>query len=210
MKSGKMATTNSRIVLVCLILGAGQFANSFDAMSIMDIRDVLRFGRETIMDILESWELIRPKTPGDEENSFPFVYRMEKELRNRISLISHKIDIYQEKMEMRVETVIAKLLTDLPLQSKLDDQLRMIDQYVAQINDLYNNFLNYVEAPRNYERYTLEDFARTCVSSRSGALPNLLKSIHRLLIPNADQTFTKSILVLLANQMQVSSKNEVQ
>ncbi|XP_076160472.1 chemokine-like protein orion isoform X2 [Ptiloglossa arizonensis] len=171
----------------------------------MDVKDILRFGRETMMDILESWELIRHKNPGEENVGFPFVYRMEKEIKNSISEISNKIDTYQEKMETRVDTVIAKILTDLPLQERLNQKLHMIDQYVSQINDLYQNFLKFVETHRKYEKYTLEDFARTCVSSRSGALPDLLKSIHRLFVPSSDNIFSRSVLVLLANQMKDAS-----
>ena len=200
------ATSNSKIFYVCLVLSFGGFANSFDGLSIMDIKDVLRFGVDTMRDVLESWEMIRPKTPGDEENSLPFVYRMEKELRNSISRVSDKIEIYQNRMEIRVDAVVARLLTDLPLQEKLDLNLRLLDQYIGQINDLYYNFVTYVTATAKYERYTLEDFARTCVSSRSGALPDLLKRIHRLLVPHSDADFNASILVLLANKMQVSSE----
>ncbi|XP_076675055.1 chemokine-like protein orion isoform X1 [Andrena cerasifolii] len=196
------AISNSKIVCVCLMLSFGGYANSFDGLSIMDIKDILRFGVDTMRDVLESWEMIRPKSPGDEENTLPFVYRMEKELRNSISRVSDNIEIYQNRMEMRVDAVVAKLLTDLPLQEKLDQNLRMLDQYIGQINDLYYNFVMYVTATTKYERYTLEDFARTCVSSRSGALPDLLKRIHRLLVPHPDADFNASILVLLANKMQ--------
>lgn len=188
-----------------MLINAGHITNGLDSFSIMDVKDILRFGRETMMDILESWELIRHKNPGEENVGFPFVYRMEKEIKNSISEISNKIDTYQEKMETRVDTVIAKILTDLPLQERLNQKLHMIDQYVSQINDLYQNFLKFVETHRKYEKYTLEDFARTCVSSRSGALPDLLKSIHRLFVPSSDNIFSRSVLVLLANQMKVSS-----
>ncbi|XP_076285669.1 chemokine-like protein orion isoform X1 [Lasioglossum baleicum] len=204
---------NTKILLFCLIIGFQPFANGFDSMSIMDIKDILRFGRETVVDILESWEMLQPKKPGDEENTFPFVYRMEKELKNRISSVSSKIDVFQRKMAMHIDLIMTKLLADLPLQESLDHKLSQIDRYVGQINDLYDNFVVYAVSSTTYDRFTLEDFATTCVSSRSGALPDILKSIHRLLVPASDQTLSRSILVLLAKQMdeaasQICSENQ--
>ncbi|XP_033321630.2 chemokine-like protein orion isoform X1 [Megalopta genalis] len=206
-----MVAMGIKTILVCLLINVGPPVNSFDAMSIMDIKDMLRFGRETLVDILESWEMIRHKEPNDEENSFPFVYRMEKELRNRISLVSNKIDLYQMKMGMHIDSVLAKLLTDLPLQENLNNKLHLMDGYTGKINDLYANFIYYSKSPINYEKFTLEDFAATCVSSRSDALPDILKSIHRLLVPSND--LSGSILVLLAKQMneaasQICSENQ--
>ncbi|XP_031848288.1 chemokine-like protein orion isoform X1 [Nomia melanderi] len=200
-----MLLTRTKTIYLCLIISLCPLASSMDSLSLLDIKDILRFGRETMMDILESWEMIRPKSPNDEENSFPFVYRMEKEIKNRITQVSDKIDIYQRKMEIRINTILPKLLTDLPLQEDLNSKLHALDQYLGQIDDLYYNFEFYIKSTEKYEKYTLEDFALTCVSSRSGALPDLLKSIHRLLVPSADETFSKSILVLLGKQMNEAS-----
>ncbi|XP_043254591.1 uncharacterized protein LOC122398605 isoform X1 [Colletes gigas] len=201
-----MKAINLKIIYFCVLISLGQFTNGHfsETYSVTDIRELVRFGRETMMDILESWELIRPRDPN-EDVSYPFVNKMEKEIQNRISRVSSKINIFQDRMEIRFDMVVAKLLTELPLQEQLDQKLRTIDQYVGQINDLYNNFLIYAKTQRKYEKYTLEDFATTCVSSRSGALPDLLKSIHRLLVPTNDKLFTKSVLVLLSNQMRDAS-----
>lgn len=188
--------------MICL----SPLASSMDSLSLLDIKDMLRFGRETMTDILESWEIIRPKKPNEEENGYPFVYRMEKEIKNRIAMLSNKIDLYQRKLEIHIDTILPKLLTDLPLQENLNSKLRTLDQYVGQINDLYYNFEFYVKKTDKYEKYTLEDFALTCISSRSGALPDILKNIHRLLIPSADKTSNSSILVLLGKQMNVSTR----
>ncbi|XP_015431568.1 PREDICTED: uncharacterized protein LOC107187895 isoform X1 [Dufourea novaeangliae] len=200
-----MTTSKVKITYFFLIISLGQFANGFDFTDIMDLKDILRFGRETLVEILESWELLRPTNSGNEENSYPFVYRMEKELRNRISILSNKIDNYQQKMEIRFDTIVAKLLIDLPLQESLNQKLLAVDEYVGQIDDLYHNFITYSDSPRKYSTLTLQDFAMTCISSRSGAVPDLLKSIHRLLVPTGDQTFSRSILVLLAKRMNEES-----
>lgn len=196
-----MATINLKIIFIC-ILCAGQFTYSFE-FGYVDVKDLIKFGHEVVIDIFESWDFIRPKD-SEYDNNLPFVHRMEKELKNRISKISQQIDTFQEQIDVRLDSIVAKLLTEMPLQERLDQKLRMIDQFVGKINDLYNVFHLYSKAPNKYERYTLEDFARTCVSSRSDALPDLLKSIHRLFVPSPDEILSRSVLILLANQMQVS------
>ncbi|XP_050578419.1 uncharacterized protein LOC126916546 isoform X1 [Bombus affinis] len=194
-----MATINLKIIFICMLC-AERFTYSFE-FGYVDVKDLIKFGHEVVIDIFESWDLIRPKD-SEYDNNLPFVHRMEKELKNRISKISQQIDIFQEQIDMRLDSIVAKLLTEMPLQERLDQKLRMIDQFVGKINDLYKVFHLYSKAPDKYERYTLEDFARTCVSSRSDALPDLLKSIHRLFVPSPDEILSRSVLILLANQMQ--------
>ncbi|XP_078045689.1 chemokine-like protein orion isoform X1 [Augochlora pura] len=196
-----MAATRLKTILVCLLISLGPPVNSFDTMSIMDIKDLLRFGKEMAIDVFESWNMIRQKEPGEENDDFPFVYRMERELRKRISLISDKLDFYQAKMGMQLDSVLAKLLTDLPLEEAINHKLRSMDAYIEKVNDLYTNFIFYSKSPINYEKFTLEDFAQTCVSSKSDALPDILRSIHRLLVPSNSLSFDDSLLVLLAKQM---------
>lgn len=200
-----MILMKTKMIYLCLMICLSPLTSSMATVSLIDIKDMLRFGRETMMDILESWELIRPKKPNEDDNGYPFIYRMEKEIKNRIAMVSNKIDLYQRKLEIHIDMILPKLLTDLPLQENLNSKLHTLEQHVGQINDLYYNFEFYVKRTDKYEKYTLEDFALTCVSSRSGALPDILKNIHRLLVPSADTTSNSSILVLLGKQMNVST-----
>ncbi|XP_076754957.1 chemokine-like protein orion isoform X1 [Xylocopa sonorina] len=198
-----MATITSKMILICLLLSLGKFTNSVK-FGYVDVVDLIKFGHEVMTNVLESWELVNPRDP-EFENSLPFIHRMERELKTHISRVSHKIDRFQEQMDVRLDTIVAKLLTEIPLQERLDQKLRMIDQSVGQINDLYNIFELYSMAPDKYAKFTLEDFARTCVSSRSGALPDLLKRIHRLFVPSPDEILSRSVIILLANQMAEAS-----
>lgn len=170
----------------------------------VDVKDLIKFGHEVIGYAFESWDFIRPKD-SEYDNSLPFIHKTETELKNRISKVSQQISTFEERMDIHLDTVMNQILTQMPLQQRLDEKLRIIEQFVGQISDLYNHFHLYTKTPDKYERYTLEDFAKTCVSSRSGALPDLLKSIHRLFIPSPDEILNRSILILLANQMQVSN-----
>ncbi|KAK1133607.1 hypothetical protein K0M31_011408 [Melipona bicolor] len=195
-----MTAISCKIIFICLLLSVEQFTYS-SQFGFVDVKDLIKFGNEVIMYAFESWDLIRPKD-SEYDNSLPFIHRMEKELKNRISKVSQQIGTFEEHMDIHLDTITNQILTQIPLQERLDEKLRIIEQYVGQISDLYNDFHLYSKTPDKYERYTLEDFAKTCVSSRSGALPDLLKSIHRLFVPSPDEILNRSILILLANQMQ--------
>lgn len=198
-----MILIRTKIIFICLIFSLQQIKNSFE-FDYNSVKDMIKFGHEIVMDIFESWELIHPKGP-EYDKTLPFIQRMEKELKNRISRISEKIDSFQEQIDIRLDTILAKVLSEVPLQEILNEKLRILDENVGRINDLYYDFHLYSKASHKYERYTLEDFANTCVSSRTGALPDVLKNIHRLLVPSPDEILGRSILILLTNQMQVSN-----
>lgn len=172
--------------------------------NLYDAVDLLRLGRETVKELLESWEMIRPRGPGEEdEMNFPFIKQMEKELRQRIERVAKKIDAYQERMETKADTILSQLLLRLPMQRRLDDSLRELDHYVGQVYGLYKTFEMYAGNADRFERYTMILFAQSCVSPRFGGLSDVLKSIHRLMVPSEQQVYNRSVLVLLASQMQV-------
>ncbi|KAK9296369.1 hypothetical protein QLX08_009591 [Tetragonisca angustula] len=195
-----MTTISCKIIFIYLLLSVEQFTYS-SQFGYVDVKDLIKFGSEVIGYAFESWDLIHPKD-SDYDDSLPFIHKMEKELKNRISKVSQQISTFEEHMDIHLDTIMNQILTQMPLQQRLDEKLRIVEQFVGQISDLYNDFHYYTKTPDKYERYTLEDFAKTCVSSRSGALPDLLKSIHRLFIPSPDEILNRSILILLANQMQ--------
>lgn len=187
-----------------LILALAKTSHGFD-VSLNDALDILRLGRETIVEVLESYEMIRARGPNaqEDENSL-LVKRIERELRQRIDRISKKIDVYQERMEIKIDAVLTQLLLRLPMQRRLDDSLKELENYIGQVHGLYETFGNYVDNPDKYERYTIVQFAKACVSPRLGELPDVLKSIHRLMMPSEQQVYNRSILTLLANHMKVS------
>lgn len=199
-----MSAISLRIILICLIFSTEQISSTL-SFGYVDIKELIKFGHDVVMEGFQALELIRPSDP-EYDNHLPFIHRMEKELKSRISIVSQKIDTFQQEMGIQLDTVVTTLLRDIPVQERLDEKLRMVDQIVGQINDLYSNFDMYSKTPYRYEKYTLEDFAKTCVSSRSDALPDLLKRIHRFFVPSSDEILSRSILILLANQMQVSNR----
>lgn len=194
---------SATLILVLVTLNGG---GGFE-LGLNDALDLIRLGRETVVELMESWDMIRThNSAAVQEQDYLFVKRMEKELRQRIDRVSKKIDVYQERMEIKIDAILTQLLLRLPMQRRLDDSLRELDHYIGQVLGLYKLFERYAENPDRYEKYTMIQFAKSCVSPRLNDLPDVLKSIHRLTVPSEQQVYNRSILVLLADQMQVGKR----
>lgn len=172
-----------------------------------DVAELLKFSREIVTDLLESYHLIKPTSESNGGGTdFPFVKMMEKRLMGQIGQISSKIDHYENKMEHRTEAVIDSVLNKLPERQILEQGLHDLWKYLGQVENAYQNFEHFSNSSDKYSQYTIEDFSRNAVSSSLNALPNVMKMIHRLLVPPMDEdsdVFKRSILTHLAKNMQV-------
>ncbi|XP_043272211.1 uncharacterized protein orion isoform X1 [Venturia canescens] len=184
------------IALICLTFFTNKGVQSFD-LTFGDITEVLHFAREAVTGGLETLEWIRKANPEDHEYDFPFIKKMERRLMNQISITAKKIDVYQERMELKHDEALEKILKNLPLSNRLDRSLHELKNLLSRIDDLFSDFLAY-NISAKYQRYTTEEFAKNCISSASGALPDLLQTIHRLLVPGQYDNYDNSLLVLLA------------
>lgn len=189
------------IILLVVLASAG----SAFGVGLNDILDVVRLGRLVVVQAMESWDLVLPQHSGDRipGEDLVLMKMMERELLKQMDQISRQISEYQERMENKADTILAQLLSQLPKQRRLDNSLRDLDRYVGQVQGLYKLFAIYVNNTDKYEKYTMLEFAKTCVSPRLGELPDVLESMHRLMVPSKEQVYDGSILVLLANQMGV-------
>ena len=183
-----------------------QPSHEFD-INLGDVREIIKFTKETVTDALESWELIRPKQPNENgESDFPFVKRMEKRLMDRINFISHKLDSIEGRMEERTEAMVSKIINEIPERQRLEKAMHDLYKSIGQVENLYQNFLHYAKSPNKYESYTMKDFAKTAVSHRLGDLRDVLESIYRQVVPQEFDLFEQSILHMLANRMKVNKE----
>ncbi|KAI4500300.1 hypothetical protein M0802_004717 [Mischocyttarus mexicanus] len=193
------------MILIVIISFHVKPNNCLGDLTFGDVGDILRFGQETIQELLKVLEII-DNVPGNEDN-IPFISRKEKMLKNRIREVSSKLDYYQERTEAKTEKVFEQLMINLPMKLSMENDFREFDHYIGQINDLYDVFVKYANSPEAYERFTLENFAKASVSPDLGALPDVLKTLHRLIVPNQSQLFNRSIIVSFSNQMKVRLTN---
>lgn len=198
--------------LVIAVVTMSSMMNQAESMIDIDFGDVaelLKFSREIVTDLLESYDLIKPKGPGPNEGGtdFPFVKMMEKRLMGQIGQVSRRIDYYENRMEHRTELVIDSVLNKLPDRQILEQSMHDLWKYLGQVDNSYQNFVHFAKSPDKYSQFTVEDFSRNTVSSGLNALPNVMKMIHRLLVPPMDDdpdVFKRSVLTHLAKNMQVT------
>ncbi|XP_015118956.1 uncharacterized protein LOC107042423 isoform X1 [Diachasma alloeum] len=187
------------LTFALLLMIHGQRTASFN-LDFGDIREMLVLGREIGISALESAEWIRKGSQNDSELNFPFIKKMERKLMEQIATVNRRLDNLEVTINQRAGEIIDVLLRELPRREQLDRNLYEMNRYLGRIDDFYRRFLDYALAPVKYEGYTMKDFAKSCVSNAYGDLPDLLESIHRLLVPLGQ--FDSGLLALLANNSQ--------
>lgn len=195
-----MSRNYGTLVLLVLAIFAER-THSFD-LSLGDITEVLHFAREAVEGGLQTFEIIRKSNPEDAEYDFPFIKKMERRLMNQISMTAKKIDVYQEKMELKSEEALDKILTTLPINNKLDRSFHEMTSILTRVDDLFKDAVAY-NSSAQYQRLTKEEFAKISISSLPGALPDLLQKLHRLVVPGQYDNYDNSLLVLLAQSTKV-------
>ncbi|KAK0178829.1 hypothetical protein PV327_007677 [Microctonus hyperodae] len=159
------------------------------AMDFGDIRELMGFGREIVMGALESLEFIRSHGREDDEMNFPFIRRMEKRLLNEITGVDHRLRNMEEQINERATDIVDIILTELPQRQELDETLRTLDKYLRRVDQLYQKFIHYSDSYDKYSNYTKLRFAEECTSPHADSLPDVIESIHRLIVP---KNFVKS------------------
>lgn len=69
---------------------------------------------------------------------------------------------------------------------------------------MHNRFENYVNKKNNFERLTLEDFAKTAVSHDSNSVNNLIERIHLFIVSNNRVVSDTGLMKLLQKSLTVS------
>ncbi|XP_066595208.1 uncharacterized protein orion [Prorops nasuta] len=168
-----------------------------------DITEILRFGKETLSDALETWEIIRSRNPDfDTNEQFPFQRNMERRIINQIREVAKDIQKLGQKQETQINIMREEILQKIPMQQRLEFRIQDFQRVIYQINNKYEQFRAISAKTETFSPYTLKDFAATCVSTSIGQLPDQLKLLHRLIVPQEDDVFETSILVLLSNQFK--------
>lgn len=68
---------------------------------------------------------------------------------------------------------------------------------------MYRSFENYAQKENNFERLTLEDFAKTAISHDSNSAHNLIERIHAFIVPNSRGISDTGLMKLLQKSLEV-------
>ena len=165
--------------------------------------NVVKFGKEIYSGVKGIYNILQPKTTQESESDQKLSPGMEQRLTDQIKHVSKKLDSLTLNMKNMKDEIIDKILNELPDQINLKNNLFEIYLRINQIENLYENFISYVKSPKDFEKGTLIDFAEHATSHDLNELPNVLKTIHWMLV-QTDVNVGDSILTILSRSTQVS------
>jgi len=109
---------------------------------------------------------------------------LERELLQQSKILTQKMDDIEQGIAS-VQSSIHSLHRTLPTYVRYEIKFDRLEQIINKIWSTYNTFEFYQENMSRMERHTLEDFAVSVTSHRSGSIRNQLSSLHGLLVPQA-------------------------
>ena len=151
---------------------------------------------------------LQPKTTKESESDNKINPGMEQRLTDQIKHVSKKLNSLKVNIQNMKDEVIDKIANEIPDQVALKNNLFEIYLRINQIENLYENFVYYVTAPKSYTEETLHNFAEHATSHDLQELPNVLKTMHWLLT-QPDVNAGESILTMLAKSTQVININYI-
>lgn len=198
-----MAQGWSLFIVGLLVIFNGRDTSSF-AVDFGDIREILGLGREIATNALESLEWIRKGEGNNGELDFPFIKKMERKLFDKMNTVNNRVQNLEKQIDQRTGEVLDIIMRELPLREKLERNVQDMSALLDRVNDFHNDYtVYYSDKNDKFEHFTLRDFAKRCVSIEFRALPDLLRSIHRLIVPNNFIQKDQSIFTQIALNSQV-------
>ncbi|XP_012256459.2 uncharacterized protein LOC105686340 isoform X1 [Athalia rosae] len=193
-------------IFAVLCLHVFQSANGVVLMNLGDITDVIQFGKEITIDVLESWDLFARDGPEDNYGGeyYPFMKRNEKRLMKKISALSTKIELFEYNSNLRITAAFENVIRQLDRQTDLSNHLTELNQQISRVSRSYQDFKRYANSTDKWEQFTLQEFVIWCVSPGDG-IPNVLERIHDLIVPDKNGFGNKNLLELLANSLKEAS-----
>ncbi|XP_057325995.1 uncharacterized protein LOC130668027 isoform X1 [Microplitis mediator] len=189
-----MAKLHLGFTLVVLLMISTEKSSSM-FMNFGDVREMLGVGREVVVGTLESLEAIRKDENDTGEMDYAFIKKTEKKIMSLIKQNNRQLESIQLQLDQRAGEIMDEIIKKVPERQRLNRDFDNLNELLGRINDIYEQYKEYYTHDDKYEDYTRLDFARTSVSLEMGALPDLLASVHRLIMK-------KNLLGALATNSQ--------
>lgn len=96
------------------------------------------------------------------------------------------------------------ILHTLPERVRLELRLNDLLDYLTRMDTNYRRMQKYGTEQKDYERVTLEDFARSVISHDPSSVVNLVERIYAFVVPKGQGITNSGLFQLLGTNMQVS------
>ncbi|CAD6214668.1 GSCOCG00004170001-RA-CDS [Cotesia congregata] len=167
-------------ISVLLLISTEKSASFF--LDFGDAREILSFSREVAVGTFESLEWIRKDENNTGEDDYTFIKRTEKKILKLMKQSNQRLEDLQRQLDQRAGEIIDEVIKKVPQRERLNRDMDSLNELLGRINDIHQQYIEYYTYEDKYEVYTRLDFARNSVSLEMGALPDLLASVHRIVM----------------------------
>ncbi|CAG9863089.1 unnamed protein product [Phyllotreta striolata] len=195
-----MNASNRSVILLVLLCSSGVLkCDAFDLD--IGVLDVIKLTKYVVEGIAKSWNIVDQKMDFS-SIPLPILDKTEAKLFGKLESISQKIDRLAASVDGAGTNTIAMVLHNLPDRVRLELRLNDLLNYMTRADVNFRSFQQYANQQNDFERLTLEDFARTVVSHDSNSVVNLMERIHAFIAPSGKGITDTGVLELLVKDFQ--------
>ncbi|XP_057660741.1 uncharacterized protein LOC130896576 [Diorhabda carinulata] len=191
--------SGNRFCLIFIVLCSfGSYSEGVDAS--LGVLDIVKIAKIVAEGIAKAWNIVDQRVDFP-ELPIPILDRTEAKLFGKINVLSRKLDELAVKVDGVGTDTISTILRNLPDRVRLELRLNDLSNYMTRADVNFRNFLKYADRKNDFERLTLEDFARTAVSHDSNSIISLMERIDVFISPPSRGLAETGILELLLKDL---------
>lgn len=192
-----------KLYQICLIIALVHLLPTNSVIvSLDDALDIIKVGKDIVVTLAKAWDIVDDSYDFSDTPT-PFIEKTERKLFRKMDAIQKKMEQLNTEIHAVGMQTISGFTRYLPDRIKLELRLNDLLDYMTRLQVFYGDYLNYYMKHEDFERLTLEDFAKTVTSHGSGSVRSLVERIHAFIAPS-DTGFTDSgILGPLSNNLKV-------
>ncbi|XP_028134319.1 uncharacterized protein LOC114329424 isoform X1 [Diabrotica virgifera virgifera] len=181
-----------------LVVISGFFVPKSDPFEITLVGavSIIKIAGEVVGGIAKAWNIVDQNVDFS-HLPLPLLDKTEEKLFGKINVISQKLDELAVNLEGVGTSTITVVLNNLPDRVRLELRLNDLLKYMTSTDVNFKSFLRYADRTKDFERLTLEDFARMVVSHDSNSVVSILERIHAFIVPSGIGISDTGILELL-------------
>ncbi|KAG5894129.1 hypothetical protein JTB14_004067 [Gonioctena quinquepunctata] len=193
-------------VSILLVLLCSFSVREIGGIGVQEVLDIIQMSKDVVVAIAKAWNIVDQHVDFS-DIPIPILDKTEAKLFGKIGVITSKLDRLAGQVDAVGTNTIATVLQILPDRIRLELRLNNLLDYITRMDVIYRNFQNYAEHKNDFERLTLEDFAKIAVSHDSSSVTSLVERIHAFVAPTGRGITDTGLMKTLVRSLE--SRNDV-
>ncbi|XP_074027669.1 uncharacterized protein [Leptinotarsa decemlineata] len=186
---------------ILLVLSCSLFVRESSSVGLQDALDIIQIAKDVVVAIAKAWNIVDQHVDFS-DIPIPILDKTETKLFGKIGIITAKLDRISGQVDAVGTNTIASVLQTLPDRIRLELRLNTLLDYITRMDVLYRNFQNYAKNKNDFERLTLEDFAKSVVSHDSSSVNSLVERIHAFIAPTGRGIIDGGLMKALVGSLE--------